>query len=271
MASNYKEFDLQLFNKFTGLAVDDDAGIVNVLVAGDPSEVTLYSDDSGTSLGNPLTMTNGIIRFFVDSATSTVDLSILTASGRSYFLEGVSISTHRVDVDPDRDHYTLVIGFDMIATADGVVIPTGFQLINGMRVRDVYVHKTQALEGLGAGLLLDVGVSGDADGFIDGITASATGWYMNDVVLTLNTTDCANLTGAVATAQLRGVLLKTHSGGTLTATAFAAKGFFANKPYMTTLATTTNNIVYSPNGTSSSATGEGYIYIEYELCPTAGN
>ncbi len=271
MASNYVEFYLQLFDRRKAVAIDDDSGLFNVLTAGDPAEVTAYSDERGTSLTLPGTMTDGIIQFWVDSATTTVDITVLTSEGRSYFLEGVSISDHRIDVNTEELSYRFVVPYEMVGTADAAVVPTGFQLINGMMVKDVFLHKTDVLEGLGAAMLFDVGVSGDPDGFIDGITASATGYFFNGPIFTAMSTEVAGATDYVTTAQTRGALLHNHSAGLLTVTTGAAKGYFISKPYMTSIATATNNIVWAITGTSSSATGKGYIYIDYDLLITAGN
>ena len=75
------------------------------------------------------------------------------------------------------------------ATVSAVFAPQSGGPPAGMRIKDVYVHKTQLGEGVGAGLLLDFGVSGDPDGFVDGITASATGYYLNGGIFTTGVTD----------------------------------------------------------------------------------
>jgi hypothetical protein len=234
------EWYLQLVDSRLDRPIDDDTGLYNVLTNGDPAELTAYSDAQGTSLTLPGTMTDGVIQFWLDSATTAVDITVLTASGRSYFLEGITISDHRIRVNTEELSYRFIVPYEMVATADAAVVPTGFQLINGMMVKDVFLHKTDVLLGLGASMVFDVGVSGGATDYI-------------------------------STLQTRGALLQNHAAGLLTVTTGAAKGYFLRKPYMTSLATATNNIVWSITGTSSSATGKGYIYIDYDLLPTAGN
>ena len=80
MASNYVEFEIRLWDTRLQAPIDDDTGLFCVMQAGVPLKQTAYSDDTGTSLTQPATMTNGVMRFFIDSATATVDLSVLTAS-----------------------------------------------------------------------------------------------------------------------------------------------------------------------------------------------
>ena len=277
MASNFKEFYVQLYNTRTGLPIDDDSGLYCVMQAGVPLKQTAYSDDVGTSLTQPATMTNGIIRFFVDSATTSVDLSILASAGQSYFIEGLTISQHRRDVDPDKMDYTLIGSWAILsAHGDGVVsavfAPQSGGLPAGIRVKDVYVHKTSAGVGVGAGLLLDFGVSGDSDGFVDGMTATVTGYYMNGPVLLTNTDVAAGK--IVALAQTRGILLQEAGVGIDTATTGGIKGFFTRKPYMISLVTTTNNLVFAITATSALTTvagARGYVYYEYDIVKTAGN
>lgn len=264
MAANYTEWTFQLIDKHTNRPVDDDAGLFEVLTASDPTRLTLYSDDKGTSLTQPVTLTNGIGTFYMDSATTTCDVSILTAGGRSYFIEAFTPSQHRVDVDPKRTAYTFICRWHANTACDAVA-DTGFDLIAGMRIRDVYLHVPTAIA---TGCLMDVGISGDTDGFLDGVNAgSTTGYRVGDVVYTTNDTDVAN-SAFVSSVQLRGALLVDFSRGLTTATTGASKGFFAPKRYMVTAAT---SLVWVLKTTNTAGTGEGYIYLEYDLAPTAGN
>jgi len=277
MSSNYTEFDVQLWDVRLGQAIDDDTGLYCVLQAGVPLKQTSYSDSSGaTTLTQPATMTDGRINFFVASTTTTVDLSIMTAAGKSYFIEGLTASQHRVDVDPYRESYTLVGSWAVLsAHADGTVsavfAPQSGGPPAGLKIKDVYVHKTQLGEGVGAGLIVDLGVSGDPDGFVDGMTASATGYYLNQAVIAVDTEGGS----IVAAVQLRGVLLMNYAEGNSGVTASAgAPGFFEKKPYMISLVTTTNNLVFAITATSQLTTvagARGYVFYEYDIIPTAGN
>ena len=277
MSSNYTEFNVRLWDARLGQEINDDSGLYCVLQAGVPLKQTAYSDDEGTSLTQPATITDGEIKFYIASGTTTVDLSVCTSSGKSFFIEELTASQHRVDVDPYRESYTLVGSWAVLsAHADGTVsavfAPQSGGLPAGIRIKDVYVHKTQLGEGVGAGLLVDFGVSGDPNGFIDGVTASATGYELNQGNFT-------NATGALggmfaSGVQTRGILLCEFGTGLDTATTAGVRGFVYKKPYMISLVTTTNNLVFAITATSQLTTvagARGYAYYEYDLIPTAGN
>jgi hypothetical protein len=95
---------------------------------------------------------------------------------------------------------------------------------------------------------------------------------MNGPVLLTNTDVAASK--IVALAQTRGILLQEAGVGFDTATTGGIKGFFTRKPYMISLVTTTNNLVFAITGTSSLTTvagTRGYVFYEYDIVPTAGN
>lgn len=261
MPSNFVEYYLQLWDKRLGRPIDDDSGLFTVLGASDPTIQTVFSNSFGTSLTLPGTMTNGVIQFWVDSTVTSVDISVLTASGRAYFLEGVTISTHRVDVMTEKMEYQLILPFHGNTACDAVA-DTGYDLLVGMRVKDIFLHVTTNL----TATAIDVGISGDTDGFLDGMSASTTGFKRADVVTVSSETSSVSI---VADAQLRGVELAVWDNGfSATATKGGSKGFFYRKYYVTTAAT---SLVWVVKETNSAFTGEGYIYVEYDLLPTAGN
>lgn len=275
MPNGYTEWNFQLVNTRTNRPIDDDSGQFICYTADSPSKATLYSDAKGTSLTQPGTLTNGIGKFYTLDSVTSVDMSVLTSTGRSYWIKALTPSMHLVRVNTEKLEYTMVLGWAVLsAHADGTVSALGFQLQTGMKVKDVFVQKTAAGAGVGSGLVVDFGVSGDPDGFIDGITASATGYFLNGVVLTSLTTDVAGATDFVSLTQNRGALLVNFGGGLLTATTGGAKGYFVPKSYLASLVTTTNNLVFAINGTSALTTvagAKGYVFYTYDLLPTAGN
>lgn len=277
MPSNYTEYYVQLVDQRLNQPVNDDTGLYTVLQAGVPLKQTCYSDVLGTSLTLPGTMTDGIIRFFTASSVTSVDVSVMTAAGRSYFLEGLTPSQHTVEVNTERENYMLVGAWAILSahpdgTASAVAAPVSAGLPAGIRIKDVFIHKTSAGVGVGAGLLVDFGVSGDPDGFIDGVTATETGYFLNAGVFT-------NATGAVggmfvSGVQTRGALLTEFGTGLDTATTAGVRGFLTRKPYMISLVTTTNNLVFAITATSALTTvagARGYVFYEYDIIPTAGN
>ena len=240
MASNYQEWHLQLMDIRLNRPIDDDSGIYNVLTADDPSEVTIYSSDTGASGSNPGTMTNGIIRFWTDTSVTSVDLSVLTSNGHAFFLEGVTPSQHHIKVLPENSGtYNLIIPFQVVSASEAIV-DTGFDLLGNMLVKDCFIHVTT----LGTGATLDIGTSTDSDGFADGVSAAATGYPVTLLEEAL-----------VSTSSLIGALLAN------------ATGTDVRKLHRRANATSGANIVYT-NTTSSSTAGEGYIYLTYQRIPT---
>src|SRR3990170_1904126 len=117
-ASNFREWSVQLYDTILDRPIDDDTGKYQVYQAGTPVRQTIYNA-SGVTLTQEVvgtsflsqTMTNGRIRFFTNVTASSLDVSILTARGRSYFLKALAPSQHRVDVDPTVNQYVLVAAF----------------------------------------------------------------------------------------------------------------------------------------------------------------
>lgn len=255
------EFYFQLFNTRTRTYVDDDSGVYVVLTAGAPTRATVYSDDAGTSLTQPGTLTNGVGRFWMDSSTTSVDVSILTATGRSYFIEGLTPSQHRVDVDPERTHYQLIADWNG-NTACNSAAATGFTLVAGMKIKDVNVHVTTNT----TATAMHFGISGTPSGFAALAVTSATGWKTLDVVTISNETATLSI---VASTQKRGSLIVDFATGfSATVTAGGSRGFFAKKQFTVTAATA---LVYTVMETNSGGTGSGYLYLDYELLQTQGN
>ncbi len=217
----YTEFHVQLIDKRTKSTIDDDSGLFNVLTAGDPSEVTIYSDPFGhVEASNPGTITNGEIQFWTNFSTTTVDLTILADSGHAVFIEGLTPSQHRVEIDVEKMQQTFVT-FYSGTVACNANTDTGFKLPLGAKVKDVYVHATDTTT---AGTL-DVGNTTDTDGFLDGAIASVTGWkhYEVPIYTTQNTTG-----HYVSAVQYRGALIATlHSGNVVTACAGDFHGQFS--------------------------------------------
>ena len=263
MASNYNEWYVQLFNRRTGRPIDDDTGLFLVLTASSPVRLTAYSDARGTSLTQPATMSNGVCRWFLDSATTSVDLTIMAAGGQSYFLEGLTLSQHRADVDPERSAYVFITEFNGNTACDAVA-DSGFDLLAGMRINDAWLHVTTLTTATG----MDFGISGDTDGFADGPLTNATGYKVLDAITTAKATACAFMTLFVSSVQLRGILLGDFGAGVVTDSLLGGLGYFTKTPYMVTAAT---SLVYVVRETNSSGTGSGYIYLSYELVPTQGN
>jgi len=241
-ASGYKEYYIQLFNVRTRAPIDDDTGVCAVLTDGSPAYATCYADDRGTALTNPVTFTNGAIRFFVADTATSLDLSILTASGYSVFAESITESVHRIDVNPELMTQKLVIPYVFNATVTGAVTDTGFDLSASMLVKDIEVDVFT----VATGGVLTVGTSTTTTGFCTGVAASVTGFPVTLLEESL-----------VSTSSVWGTFLAVGTG------------MYVRKKHVRANATSGANIVYQ-NTTSSSTAGNGYIYLTYDRLPSRG-
>ena len=238
MSASYTEWQFQLFNTRTRKPIDDDSGVCNVLTENSPVELTIYTDDQGTSGSNPMTFTNGIVRFFTASSVTACDLTMLTATGHSIFIESATPSMHRIDIDPDRMVQKLVLPY-LIVGASEAVVDTGFDIAANMLIKDIEVD----VFAVGTGAVLTVGTSTTTTGF--GFVSAAT-------------------TGIPA-ALLEEALVSASAGfGSLLT---VLTGPYVRKKHIRANATSGANIIYS-NTTSSSTAGSGYIYLTYDRLPS---
>ena len=222
--------------------IDDDSGVINILTADDPSEVTLYSDVNGTSASNPATFTNGKVRFYTAASTTSIDVTGCTAKGHAFFYQGLTPSVHRIVIDPTRMVQKLVIPYQVVGASEAVT-DTGFDILANMLITDIEVHVTT----LGTGAALDIGTSTDTDGFADGVSAATTGYPVTVLEEAL-----------VSSSGLFGALLAN------------ATGTYVRKKHRRANATSGANITYT-NTTISSTAGEGYIYMVFKrIRTTAG-
>ena len=265
-----REYFLKLVNTRLKTPIDDDAGVYQVYDAGAATRPSLFSvanaaltqEVVGTSFLSQ-TMTNGQLHFFTNQSVTSVDVSVLTAGGRAYFLKGVSPSQHRVDVDPEKQNYILAVAFNDKASCT-TVRPLGFQLKKGMVIRDVLVNVTAAFAGAAAGSnRYSVGRSGDADGFLAQITCSSVGIKnpMPDV----------SQTGVVVASRYGVELGDFHASST------GGVDFWVKKHFIAATAVASNNLVVKRQTAATlthtftaagvSGAGKGYIYLMYDLLP----
>lgn len=238
-APGYTEWQISLFNTRTRTYIDDDTGVCNVLTENSPTEITIYTNDRGTSASNPITFTNGTIRFFTADTVTAVDLSILTSNSHAVFAESVAPSNQRIDINPDTIPQKLVIPYVVVGASE-VIVDTGFDLAANMLVKDIELDVCT----VGTGAVLDIGTSTDSDGFADGVAASVTGFPATLLEEAL-----------VSTSGLFGALLAM------------ATGTYVRKKHVRANATSGANIVYT-NTTISSTAGNGYIFLLFDRIPT---
>ena len=276
MAKKRREYFLQLVNTRTKKPVDDDTGEYQVYTDGTPSRLaiedaagaTITQEISGVSKGfAAATMTDGQLHFFTNITVSSVDISVLTTGGRSYFLKALVPSQHRVDVDPENLEYVLVCATDDKGSTT-TVRPLGFQLKPGMILHDVYVKVTAVWnDAATASNTIDFGRSGDANGFFNGIDLTATGYKVEYLRST---------TGDVQTIALQRLGIDMVAVGKGQTQALSVGyGWGIHKNYIAAAATASNNLVQQAigarTGTVTAAGGKGYVFYAYTLLPTANS
>lgn len=253
MGVKYSEFHLQLINARTGNPIDDDSGVVNVLTAGSPVELTIFSDDNGTSESNPLTMTDGVIKFFTAVTTTTCDLSIYTSNGDAYFLKTITRFQHRVVVDVDKMEQTLVIPFD----AQTSETDTGFTLAGNVRVKDCRVRVVTA----DSGITMDVGLDGttnnDPNGLIAAVSVASTGYVELNPAHTAGSN--ADYYGATTVGAF---LANAHAGED---TGVTTLGGFVPITFMVLSGETDANVTFT--GSSGADTMAGYMILTLQKMP----
>lgn len=271
ISANRREWHLQLVNTRTKKPIDDDSGSFQVYTAGAAARATIY-DLANTALTQEVvgtsfvsrTMTDGKLSFLTDYSVSAVDISVLTAGGRSYFLKGLVASNQRVDVDPDKQGYVLVAAFNDKASCT-TVRPLGFRLRKGMVIQDVLVKVTAAFAG--SSLLSNrysIGRSGVPKSFINNLTVTALGFR-----------------NAYPVISTTGVVLATRYGTDLASYRASSTGLiehYFRKSYIAQAFSTTGNLVvkrmtahtltHSFTASGVSGAGKGYIYYLYTLLPT---
>ena len=234
MASNYVEWQLNLFDMRLNRPIADTTGLYAVMTAATPTLATVYSDAQGTSLTLPATMNNGAMRFFTDVSVTTVDVTLATANGHSKYLRGVTPSTQRILIDPEQIRHLMYVPFKTGTSA--AVVDSGLKLSTAMLVRSAYarcdaVGSTTAL--LSAGT-----TTGSVTGFLSAVICTVTGW-LGLAEATLSTGTIGSLLSVGGTNQF-------------------VRGF--HRPAN---ATSGISIIYQTDVTNTTA-AQGFIVIEYD-------
>lgn len=258
MASNYTEYFVQLINKRTQRPIDDDTGKYIVLTAGSSVLQTCYTDDNGTApsyvyTSVSQTITNGVIRFWTPSSVTSVDITFLTAAGQAGFIEGLTPSQHRYEVDVEKYEQTLILPFynyiptpfvsasvTIYSSAGlGSIWSQGMAIPAGSLVKNCYAR----VETLGTGSLVNFGISAHPSGLLQQVTGSVTGLKWASAL--------------VATAGTA-----TFSKGNLLYNSL----FIVPSELFVTVAST---IVFGQVTGTVLAANTGYVYIQYDLLPNA--
>lgn len=252
MASSYTEYFVQLVNKRTKQAIDDDSGKYIVMTVDVPTLATIYSDNQGTAPAYVATnvagtITNGQIRFYTATSVTSVDLSILTADGQAVFVKGLTPSQHRVEVDVENTDQLLIFPYynyiptpyvSASITATGSAWSPGLAIPANAIVKDCWARTST----LGTTSTINIGVSGTPSGLLAGVTAAVTGIHYP---LT------PEVTGGTATFARGTLLMATLTNLNLT-------------NYVAAAAT---SLVFYNNTVTVLAAEKGWVYLSYELLP----
>lgn len=179
-----REWRMQLKDLATGEAIITAGGKCYVAVNGDSAKATLLDKD-GAALSNPITPTRGFLNFFVADTTDKVDLYILCPGGEFVVRKDVKPSgPNEIRVDTDRRMHSFVIPWaaaDVTAASEistGFVIPAKSEILPvGLGVDVIAIDATEDI---------DVGTlssdTGDADGFMDGVSVATLGFVKPSLV-----------------------------------------------------------------------------------------
>lgn len=183
---SYAIYELRLVDLFTGEALTASGGKVYVATAGDTSKKTLYNPDSDyASLSNPITPSNGRIRFAVSTGVTgqetppTVDIYGLSGEGIAFQKRGCKPGDPDIlALDTLATQHTLMVPFSMTDATAATEMDTGFDFTAGMVIdpmrQSVYVTTIDATETIDTGLLSSES-GGDANGFIATLSVGTAG------------------------------------------------------------------------------------------------
>ncbi len=162
-----RKYSIQLADHRTGEILQTSGGVCFVATASATTKATLYNAD-GSSLANPVSLSNGLIEFHVADTVNTVDLYGMAPGGQFFTLAGIAPSgPNEINIDQGQRTQVMVIPFSIADTAAATETATGFtEPANAVFTPDPLVRVTVA----DATETVDVGTdstdSGDANGFI---------------------------------------------------------------------------------------------------------
>jgi hypothetical protein len=168
------QFRIQMKDARTLESIITAGGAVYVATAGSPAKATLFTA-AGAALANPVTPTRGFIEFFTAETVSEVDLYVQAPGGQFEVYTGVKASgPNEILIDTANRHGAIVVPFSIANTVANTETNTGFIVPANAAVLPNPLVRVTTLD---AGMTIDVGTlstdSGDADGFIDGLSLAA--------------------------------------------------------------------------------------------------
>lgn len=221
--------------------------------------LTVFADDTSTSLTNPVTTTNfasssyckGRVQFRVDPGEANdryVDLIVIdTSGGYTAFVEDFDQYQHKIVIDerPNIMHHGCVwFGASDNSETDTTVDFAADTLVHDVRVEVVTVDATETID-VG---LLSTETAGDANGFRAAVSVATAGFVADTAVIT----NGSNIDYTAASTY--GALLVTAITGS---DAVATCG---GKSYLGHVVTASNATSITYTGSAGSDTAAGYIH-----------
>lgn len=169
------EYRIQLKDGTTGKAIITSGGKVFVAANGDALKQAI-KDADGAAMTNPMTPTRGFINFFTAVTVAKVDLYIQCPGGQFVVVKDVDPSgPNEIIVNTNARNQCMVIPWAAADITAATETSTGFTVPNGMMLPTPFVNVTaiDATEDIDVGTLSSD--SGDADGFMDGVSVATLG------------------------------------------------------------------------------------------------
>lgn len=238
--ASYITYDIAAVDMFTGKAMTATGGKVYVTSSGGTRKSTLYNPDSGfAALTNPLTPSNGRIRFSVLSTATfgqdsqpTVDIYGMSGEGIAFQKRGVNPGNPGVvQLNNLSTDHTLMVPFNLLDTVANTETDTGFDLPVGSLIdplgQSIYVITAESSRTIQTGLLSSES-GGDADGFIAALSVATAGVFrptMANGAITLGALlQVATTGGTVPVPQAAVISTAVSLSYTLSASSASAAG-----------------------------------------------
>ena len=255
MGVNLTEFYVQLLDTRTGLIVEDSTGRYTVMTINTATRPTIYSDRfAGTTITNSIgtILAGGVIQFWIDAATTSVDLTVTTALGQSYFLRALTADQHRLDIDQEKREQVMIVPFNGEAAAG-----TDFNTLHNFPIGAIIKSAQVVVITLTASETMDIGITGvDPNGLMTLAPLDAVGVVEAGPTLTTGIIETY-----ISTIGLEGALLSGGVPGVVGTNAADDFGISHRQEYYVVTAGTLS----LTHRTTNAADGYGVVF--YTLLP----
>lgn len=171
-----KRYNVQLKDHLTGSVLLGSGGVCFVAAQGGSSKVALLNAD-GSTLANPVSLTQGNILFHVADSVTSVDLYGTAPGGQAFrLLDTKPSGPNEIAIDANAKMHTMVIPFDVAdQVGDATETPSGFTVpLNAMMLP----HPALNVVTVDAAITIDVGTEGtsnDPNGFLAAVSTATAG------------------------------------------------------------------------------------------------